>query len=122
MASLLRSSLSLLLPLSVVIVSHAQEAKPSPAQASAPTPTPTPQPTVVPVEGFSVPDGFEITLWAQAPQLRNPTNIDVDAQGRIWVAEGANYRRHENRDKAGDRIMVLEDTDGDGRPDQWGSN
>lgn len=88
-------------------------------QPAAPVPaTPAPaKPTSVPVEGFTVPDGFEITLWAQAPQLRNPTNMDTDAQGRIWVTEGANYRSHEGRDKQGDRIVVLEDTDGDGRAD-----
>ena len=64
-----------------------------------------------------MPEGFEITVWAQAPQLRNPTNMDTDAQGRIWVTEGVNYRHHEKRDPAGDRIVVLEDTDGDGRAD-----
>lgn len=83
------------------------------AQADPPAATPT----VVPLERFTVPAGFEVTLWAQAPLLRNPTNMDVDAQGRIWVAEGVNYRRHQDRDKSGDRIMVLEDTDGDGRAD-----
>jgi putative membrane-bound dehydrogenase-like protein len=88
------------------------------AEPSAPAPAPKPPgPDVVPVAGFTVPEGFEITLWAQAPQLRNPTNMDVDYKGRIWVAEGVNYRSHEGRDKGGDRIVVLEDTDGDGRAD-----
>src|SRR5688572_18841979 len=87
-----------------------------PAVAPSPDAKP-PAPTVVPVTGFTVPEGFEITLWAQAPQLRNPTNMDVDYRGRIWVTEGANYRTHENRDKKGDRVVVLEDTDGDGRAD-----
>ncbi len=49
--------------------------------------------------------------------LRNPTNIDIDAQGRIWVTEGVNYRRHKDRDAKGDRVVVLEDTDQDGRAD-----
>ena len=90
------------------------------ALAQAPSTPPAeapPAPSLVPVEGFTVPEGFEITLWAQAPMLRNPTNMDVDYQGRIWVTEGVNYRRHENRDPAGDRIVVLEDTDGDGAAD-----
>jgi len=86
------------------------------AQAPA-APEAPPAPSLVPVEGFAVPEGFEITLWAQAPMLRNPTNMDVDYKGRIWVAEGVNYRNHEDREKAGDRIMVLEDTDGDGVAD-----
>lgn len=88
------------------------------AQAAVPAAAETPPPpALVPASGFAVPEGFEITVWAQAPMLRNPTNMDVDHQGRIWVAEGVNYRGHNDRDKAGDRIVVLEDTDGDGAAD-----
>lgn len=76
-----------------------------------------PKPTLVPLDMFKVPDGLEVTLWAQSPQLRNPTNMDVDAQGRIWVTEGVNYRRNQTREAAGDRIVVLQDTDGDGVAD-----
>ncbi len=76
-----------------------------------------PKPTVVPLDMFKVPDGLEVTLWAQSPQLRNPTNMDVDAAGRIWVTEGVNYRRNQTREPAGDRIVVLQDTNGDGVAD-----
>lgn len=76
------------------------------------------EPTVVPVKLLHAAGDLEVTLWASSPLLRNPTNIDIDSAGRIWVAEGANYRRHTGRDPAGDRIMVLEDTDGDGRADK----
>jgi putative membrane-bound dehydrogenase-like protein len=75
-------------------------------------------PRLVPLDIFSVPDGLEVTVWAQSPQLRNPTNIDIDSAGRIWVTEGVNYRRHKERDPKGDRVMVLEDTDHDGSADQ----
>lgn len=78
--------------------------------------TPSP-PAVVPLEQFEVPEGLEITVWARTPLLRNPTNIDIDAQGRIWVTEGVNYRGKSRREPLGDRIMVLEDTDGDGKAD-----
>jgi putative membrane-bound dehydrogenase-like protein len=67
---------------------------------------------------FSLPDDLEVKLWARTPLFRNPSNIDVDAQGRVWVAEAFNYRRHAGRDPAGDRIMVIEDTDGDGVADK----
>jgi putative membrane-bound dehydrogenase-like protein len=89
------------------------------AQApAAATPVPTaPLPDVVPLNLFSVPEGFEVTLWAKTPMVRNPTNMDIDAQGRIWITEGLNYRKHEGRDPLGDRITVLTDTNGDGRAD-----
>ncbi|HYJ41698.1 MAG TPA: PVC-type heme-binding CxxCH protein [Steroidobacteraceae bacterium] len=81
-------------------------------------PAATPAPTVVPLDIFSVPEGLEVTLWARSPMLKNPTNIDIDAAGRIWVTEGVNYRRHKERDPKGDRVVVLEDTDRDGRADK----
>jgi putative membrane-bound dehydrogenase-like protein len=85
--------------------------------ASAALATETPQPSHVPENLFKAPAGFEVTLWARTPLLRNPTNMDIDAQGRIWVAEGVNYRRHLNRQPEGDRIVVLQDTNGDGVAD-----
>lgn len=73
----------------------------------------------VPPELFHCADeGLEVTVWAQSPLFHNPTNIDIDRHGRIWVAEGVNYRKHFNRSPEGDRIMVLEDTDGDGTADR----
>jgi len=76
-------------------------------------------PTLVPVESLSLSDpDLEVTVWARSPQLRNPTNMDFDGDGRIWVAEGVNYRGHYDRQPAGDRIVILEDTDGDGRADK----
>ncbi len=71
--------------------------------------------------GFDIADGLEATLFAYEPLLVNPTNIDIDAKGRIWVCEGYNYRPRLNPgnpvDDEGDRIVILEDTDGDGKAD-----
>ena len=78
-----------------------------------------PEPLRVPLELFHLPDGLEITLWASTPMLHNPTNIDIDKDGRVWVAEGVRYRFHHARQPEGDRIVVLEDTDGDGKADSW---
>ena len=74
--------------------------------------------TFVPTDLFTVPDGFEVTLWATSPLLFNPTNMDFDAQGRLYVAEGVNYRGKKGRRPEGDRIVVLEDTTGRGRADK----
>jgi putative membrane-bound dehydrogenase-like protein len=75
-------------------------------------------PAMVPTSLFAVPNGLEVTVWATTPQLFNPTNIDFDKDGRLWVAEGVNYRGRANRRKEGDRIVVLIDKDGDGRADE----
>src|SRR5258705_6686191 len=74
------------------------------------------------VKGLTAAPGLEVKLWAAEPSLLNPTNIDIDARGRIWVLEAVNYRRQLKGEKdyrnAGDRIMILEDTDHDGKADK----
>jgi putative membrane-bound dehydrogenase-like protein len=71
----------------------------------------------VSASALKVPDDLEVTIWAASPQFYNPTNMDMDSAGRIWVAEGVNYRKKKDRRPSGDRIVVLEDRDGDGRAD-----
>ncbi len=72
---------------------------------------------------FQIDPSLEVALWAESPQLFNPTAIDVDARGRVWVAEGVDYRQWNGRNPGlhrdeGDRIVILEDSDGDGRCDK----
>ena len=66
--------------------------------------------------------GLEVKLWAAEPMLANPTDLTVDERGRVWVVEGVNYRRTQRNlpdpRPAGDRIVILEDTDLDGRADK----
>ncbi|WP_435357578.1 PVC-type heme-binding CxxCH protein [Emticicia sp. SJ17W-69] len=70
------------------------------------------------------PDDMEISLWAESPMFYNPTNIDVDARGRVWVTEAVNYRDFNNKPETrlnhekGERVMILEDTDQDGKADK----
>ncbi|WP_460996795.1 PVC-type heme-binding CxxCH protein [Spirosoma harenae] len=72
------------------------------------------------VGSLNVAPGLEATLFASEPMLTNPTDIDVDARGRVWVCEAYNYRPAINGNptrKEGDRIVILEDTNGDGKAD-----
>jgi putative membrane-bound dehydrogenase-like protein len=74
--------------------------------------------TLVPEPLFSTPDSnLEVTVWATTPMLRNPTNIDFDAEGRLWVAEGVNYRHAKGTRPEGDQVVILSDTNGDGMAD-----
>ncbi|MDA0787388.1 MAG: NPCBM/NEW2 domain-containing protein [Proteobacteria bacterium] len=66
-----------------------------------------------PAADLVVSEGLEVKLWAKSPLFFNPTNMDIDYKGRIWVAEGRNYRGA-RRVPEGDRIVVIEDKDGDG--------
>jgi putative membrane-bound dehydrogenase-like protein len=72
------------------------------------------------LKGLVVADGLEVKPVAMEPMLKNPTNIDVDERGRVWVTEAYNYRPAVNGNPTnpkGDRIMILEDTNGDGKAD-----
>jgi len=69
------------------------------------------------VSGLDIADGLEATLFASEPELQSLTNLDIDHRGRIWVCEVVNYRRHNGKRPAGDRILILEDTSGDGKAD-----
>ena len=76
--------------------------------------------TINAVAGIRIADGLEATLFAAEPNLTNPTNIDVDHRGRVWVLEGYNYRPAVNGKSElgmGDRILILEDKNGDGKAD-----
>jgi putative membrane-bound dehydrogenase-like protein len=69
---------------------------------------------------------MQVTLWADESLILNPTSISVDRKGRLWVTEAVNYRNWNHQagagertlHEAGDRIVILEDSDGDGRADK----
>ena len=70
------------------------------------------------VEGLTVAPGLAATLTASEPDLLSLTNLDIDHRGRIWVCEVVNYRKHNGERAEGDRILILEDTDQDGKADK----
>ncbi len=71
------------------------------------------------VKGLDVAEGLEATLFAsEASGLLSPSDIDIDHLGRVWVCEVVNYRHRNGERPAGDRILVVEDTNGDGVGDK----
>jgi putative membrane-bound dehydrogenase-like protein len=94
--------------------------KTAPAAKPAPEPYKPSEGGSLPAGIFQLPEGLEVTLWARSPMLANPTNIDFDAQGRLWVNEGVNYRTYNKGGKRraeGDRVIVLSDSKGQGFAD-----
>lgn len=90
--------------------------------ASCSTPPPSEHSPETSLADLKVYDGYKVTLFASEPMFSNPTNIAIDARGRVWVCEAYNYRNALNpknpEKKEGDRIIILEDTDGDGKADK----
>ncbi|HLJ92314.1 MAG TPA: PVC-type heme-binding CxxCH protein [Gemmataceae bacterium] len=70
------------------------------------------------VANLEVHPGLQATLFASEPNITNPTNLDIDHRGRIWICDVVNYRGNNGKRPQGDRILILEDTDGDGKADK----
>ncbi|MDB6136070.1 MAG: hypothetical protein JWM59_4313 [Verrucomicrobiales bacterium] len=70
------------------------------------------------LEALDAAPGLKAETFAAEPMLLSPSSIDVDHLGRVWVAEIVNYRGHSGTRATGDRILVLEDTDHDGKADK----
>ena len=69
------------------------------------------------LKALEVAEGMKAELFASEPMLLSPSSIDIDHKGRVWVAEIVNYRGHNGKRPEGDRILILEDTNGDGVAD-----
>jgi putative membrane-bound dehydrogenase-like protein len=75
---------------------------------------PTPEEMVKLIE---VPEGFNVTLFAGEPDVQQPICMDFDDRGRLWIAENYTYSGGPYETKLRDRVIILEDTDGDGKHD-----
>ncbi|MCM2372579.1 PVC-type heme-binding CxxCH protein [Aporhodopirellula aestuarii] len=80
---------------------------------------PTPEESI---DMMTVPEGFRVELFAserEFPELANPNQIAFDAKGRLWVSCMPNYPQWQpGAKRPDDRLLILEDTDGDGRADK----
>ena len=90
-------------------------AAPLQAQQDARVPDPDPE---LERRALQVADGFEVNLFAADPLLAKPIQMNFDARGRLWLACSEVYPQIKPGQKANDKIIVLEDTDGDGKADK----
>jgi hypothetical protein len=70
---------------------------------------------------FKLADGYEISLFASEedfPEIQNPVSMTFDAKGRLWVAVMPSYPHWQPKTKLDDKLLILTDTDGDGRADE----
>jgi len=67
---------------------------------------------------MTLPKGFSITLAASEPDVVRPIAFALDDRGRLWVAEAHTYPVRAPEGAGKDRILILEDTNGDGRLDR----
>jgi glucose/arabinose dehydrogenase/azurin len=73
------------------------------------------------LKNMRLPKGVRANLFAseeQFPELANPVQMAWDTKGRLWVCAWPTYPSPTPGDKSGDRLLIFEDTDGDGRADR----
>lgn len=71
------------------------------------------------VKRMKVPAGFSVKLFAAEPLMTNPIAMTIDEKGRVWIIESYEYPKRTPPGQAPrDRIVILEDTDGDGVADK----
>jgi putative membrane-bound dehydrogenase-like protein len=69
-------------------------------------------------EAMQVPAGFSVTVGASEPAVKQPIAMAIDDRGRVWIAEAYEYPIRAPGDTGRDRILIFEDTDGDGTLDE----
>ncbi len=95
---------------------NSAQTQPAAVQQPKETEIDAPLPAAEAARTMVVPDGFQVTLFADEPAVQQPVGFAIDDRGRLWVAEAYNYPVHGT--KPGDRIVILEDSDGDGQHDK----
>ncbi len=70
---------------------------------------------------FTLPEGYEVNVFAsevEFPDLKKPVQMTFDAKGRLWVTTMASYPMYLPGRPVDDKILIFEDTDGDGKADK----
>ncbi len=67
---------------------------------------------------MTLPEGFQATLFAGEPDVVQPIAMTFDDRGRLWVVECMSYPKWTDKPEGGDRVLMFEDTDGDGKFDK----
>ena len=67
---------------------------------------------------MTLPNGFTITLAASEPDVVRPICFTFDPRGRLWVVEGHTYPVPAPEGQGKDRVLIFEDTNGDGTLDK----
>jgi putative heme-binding domain-containing protein len=65
--------------------------------------------------------GIKVNLVASEemfPEVVNPVQMAFDTKGRLWVAAWESYPHWKPKDEMNDKLLILEDTDGDGKADK----
>lgn len=75
-----------------------------------------PLPPIDAAASMVVPEGVRVTLFAGEPDVMQPIGFCIDDRSRLWVVEAYSYPVHSTEGR--DRIVILEDVDGDGRHDK----
>jgi putative membrane-bound dehydrogenase-like protein len=72
----------------------------------------------LPHPDFELGPDLEVNLWAENPELAKPIEMNFDTQGRLWIASSSVYPQIQPGQVADDKIIILEDTDHDGKADK----
>ncbi|MBI1375729.1 MAG: c-type cytochrome [Phycisphaera sp.] len=70
---------------------------------------------------MKVAQGMQVNLFASEekfPDLVNPVQMAVDTDSRLWIATWPSYPHWNPKDPREDKLIILEDTDGDGKADK----
>ena len=73
------------------------------------------------IQKMTIGKGLKVELFAsekEFPELVNPVQMAFDTRGRLWVAAWKNYPHWQPKTPMDDKLLILEDTNGDGKADK----